>query len=109
MTLENLILEKANKVQIKRVPVLPEAGHRPSVGGKFLFSGRRKLYIRGVTYGPFHPDSQGCEYHDPDTVERDFSQMEANGVNAVRTYTPPPVWLLDIAQQHGIWVMVGIA
>jgi GT2 family glycosyltransferase len=29
-------------------------------------------------------------------------------VNAVRTYTVPPLWLLDIARQHGLWVMVGL-
>ncbi len=109
MTLETLILEKAKKIPIKRAPVLKKSDPRPSVGGKFLFSGRRKLYIRGVTYGPFHPDSQGCEYRDPDMVERDFSQMAANGINSVRTYTLPPVWLLDIAKRHGILVMVGIA
>ena len=34
--------------------------------------------------------------------------MAANGVNAVRTYTVPPGWLLDIAQRHGLWVMVGL-
>jgi GT2 family glycosyltransferase len=34
--------------------------------------------------------------------------MAANGINAVRTYTVPPSWLLDAAQRHGLWVMVGI-
>ena len=34
--------------------------------------------------------------------------MAANGVNAVRTYTVPPRWLLDLAHEHGLWVMVGL-
>jgi GT2 family glycosyltransferase len=34
--------------------------------------------------------------------------MAANGINAVRTYTAPPVWLLDAAQRHGLYVMVGL-
>jgi beta-galactosidase/beta-glucuronidase len=34
--------------------------------------------------------------------------MAANGVNAVRTYTVPPRWLLDAAQQFGLRVMVGL-
>jgi GT2 family glycosyltransferase len=34
--------------------------------------------------------------------------MAANGINAVRTYTVPPVWLLDAAQRHGLYVMVGL-
>src|ERR687883_756603 len=53
-------------------------------------------------------DADGTEYHSPDVVERDFAQMAANGVNAVRTYTVPPRWLLDAAQRHGLRVMVGL-
>src|SRR5213595_1906452 len=34
--------------------------------------------------------------------------MSANGVNAVRTYTPPPRWLLDAAQRHGLRIMAGL-
>jgi O-antigen biosynthesis protein len=81
---------------------------RPHVAGKFIQVGDRKLYIRGVTYGTFRPDSDGHEFHDPDQVERDFAQMAENGINAVRTYTVPPRWLLDIAQRHSLYVMVGL-
>src|SRR5207249_402551 len=31
-----------------------------------------------------------------------------SGVNAVRTYTVPPIWLVDLAQQHGLLVLVGL-
>ena len=34
--------------------------------------------------------------------------MEA-GANALRTYVPPPLWLLDLAQRCGLNVMVGLA
>src|SRR6266545_3919819 len=34
--------------------------------------------------------------------------MRANGINAVRTYTVPPLWLLDIAKWNGLYVMVGL-
>jgi glycosyltransferase involved in cell wall biosynthesis len=34
--------------------------------------------------------------------------MSANGITAVRTYTEPPRWLLDIALQYGLRVMAGI-
>jgi len=90
----------------KQVPI--EEGVRATVRGKFLYVGEEKFYIRGVTYGPFHPDEQGCEYHDPETVDRDFSLMAKNGINAVRTYTVPPRWLLDIAQKYNLRVMVGL-
>ena len=76
--------------------------------GKFIFGGGEKLYIRGVTYGPFRPNDHGGEYRDPSMVARDFAQMAANGVNAVRTYTVPPHWFLDIAEQNGLRVMIGL-
>jgi GT2 family glycosyltransferase len=91
-------------------PVLAsvKTSKRPCVQGKFIFCGSEKLYIRGVTYGPFRPEADGSEYHSPDMVERDFAEMAANGLNAVRTYTVPPRWLLDAAQRHGLRVMVGL-
>src|SRR5258708_2304132 len=82
---------------------------RPRVQGKFLFAGTEKLYIRGVTYGTFRPDADGNEYPAREVVERDFAQMAANGINSVRTYTPPPLWLLDAAHRHGLRIMVGLA
>lgn len=90
----------------KSIPVLE--GVRPTVQGKFIFVGDEKFYIRGVTYGPFRPDDSGCEYHDVETVEKDFMQMAENNINAVRTYTVPPRWLLDVAQRCGLRVMIGL-
>jgi GT2 family glycosyltransferase len=81
---------------------------RPRVEGKFLYVGDKKLWLRGVTYGTFRPTADSCEYHSPDVVEHDFAQMVAHGVNAIRTYTIPPRWFLDAAQQHGLYVMVGL-
>jgi glycosyltransferase involved in cell wall biosynthesis len=34
--------------------------------------------------------------------------MRASGINAVRTYTLPPRWLLDVAQEQGLRVLVGV-
>src|SRR6185437_14630526 len=89
---------------------LPRPSPRPCVRGKFLFVGEEKVYVRGVTYGAFTPDASGNEYHDLATVERDFAQMAANGINAVRIpHTTPPRALLDIASRYGLWVMVGLS
>ncbi len=84
------------------------ASLRPRVGGKFLYVGDEKLWIRGVTYGAFRPDVDGAEYHDLQAVERDFDQIAAVGLNTIRTYTVPPRWLLDSAQRRGLRVMVGL-
>ncbi|AFZ29511.1 glycosyl transferase family 2 [Gloeocapsa sp. PCC 7428] len=81
---------------------------RPQVRGKFLFIGEEKLYICGVTYGTFRPDKNGNDYPHPLKVESDFATMAAKGINAVRTYTVPPRWLLDVAAKYGLRVMVGL-
>ena len=81
---------------------------RPEVAGKFLYVGQEKLWVRGVTYGAFRPDARGNEYHDLNIIRRDFAQMAASGLNAVRIpHTMPPRSLLDAAQEHGLRVMVG--
>ena len=81
---------------------------RPDVRGKFLWIGQKKFYVRGVTYGPFQPDKSGDTYPAPEKVERDFNLMAAHGINAIRTYNAPPRWLLDLAQQSGLRVLVGL-
>src|SRR6267143_176140 len=78
---------------------------RPSVQGKFIFLGQQKLYLRGVTYGTFRPDSQGDEFPSPEMVRQDFAQMAEHHINMVRVYTRPPRWLLDEAQRHGLRIM----
>ena len=86
---------------------LPTA--RPAAVGKFLCADGRKLYVRGVTYGTFAPDADGEQFPPPQTVEADFQMMARTGINAVRTYTAPPRWLLDLAERSGLRVMVGLA
>ena len=81
---------------------------RPTARGKFVFAGDEKFFVRGVTYGTFRPNDDGEPYPRPQVVEQDFALMEANGINAIRTYTVPPRWLLDAAQRHGLRVMVGL-
>ena len=88
----------------------PPALPRPRARGKFLFVGDQKLYVRGVTYGAFAPAPDGREYLDLAMVERDFAAMADNGITAVRIpHTMPPRTLLDVAQRHGLRVMVGLS
>src|SRR5438093_73788 len=79
---------------------------RPFVKGKFLFADDRKLYVKGVTYGPLASDGDG--FHDPARVVADLDRIASIGANAVRTYTVPPPWLLDGAAERGLRVMVGV-
>jgi len=91
------------------LPNATASWERPRAGGKFLFADGDKLHVKGVTYGTFRAGEDRVEFPPPAMVERDFRLMAAHGVNAVRTYTPPPRWLLDRAWQQGLRVMVGLA
>src|SRR5881397_2066425 len=88
--------------ELDRSPVLIQ--QRPVVYGKFIHADGRKFYPAGVTYGPFRPDGNGCTYNNPDVARRDFAAMAAHGINCIRTYTCPPRWILDVAQQQGLRV-----
>jgi GT2 family glycosyltransferase len=81
---------------------------RPQIRGKFIYAGDEKLYLCGVTYGTFRPDDRGDEFPAAEVVERDFEVMQANCVNAVRTYTAPPARVLDAAECQGLRVLVGL-
>jgi len=81
---------------------------RVEARGKFFFANGKKLYLRGVTYGTFRPQADGTMFPDPKTVEADFRAMAAAHVNAIRTYTVPPAWLLDLAVSFDLYVLVGI-
>ena len=85
-----------------------QASCRPRAHGKFLYRGDEKLYLRGVTYGSFRSREDGNEFPYPERVRSDFEQMRLAGINAVRTYTAPPRWLLDLAQAEGLLVLAGL-
>jgi hypothetical protein len=76
--------------------------------GKYLFEGAEKFYVRGVSYGPFAPNSRGEEYPEPERAAADFALMRRLGANLVRLYVPPPLWMVEEAQKAGLRLMVGI-
>ena len=81
---------------------------RISVKGKFLYQDSDKVYIKGVTYGTFAPGEDGIQFPAAEIVEKDFTMMVMHGINCVRTYTPPPAYMLDLAKELGLKVMVGL-
>ncbi len=93
---------------ICRYPSLLDADEPVRVQGKFFFAGERKQFVRGVTYGPFAPGTHGAQFPERATVQRDFALMRGAGANTVRVFTVPPVWLLDLAAEAGLKVLVGL-
>lgn len=90
------------------VPARDGALPRPRVAGKFFVAGGEKLYVKAVGYGPFRPGPDGAPFPSIERARRDFELMRELGANAFRTFTPPPAWLLDLAAEHGLRVLVGV-
>jgi O-antigen biosynthesis protein len=89
-------------------PSLLAVGPRPQVRGPFLFVGNHKLVVKAVTYGTFAAGDDGELFPPQATVRRDFDRIRGAGANAIRTYTPPPAFVLDEARRAGLRVLVGI-
>jgi O-antigen biosynthesis protein len=83
------------------------ASRRPHIHGRSIVIADEKLHVRGTTYGTFR-GTEGAHFPPPETVDQDFSAMADAGANALRTYVPPPIWLLDLAERHGMKVMIGL-
>ncbi|HEV2188173.1 MAG TPA: glycosyltransferase [Stellaceae bacterium] len=94
------------------VAAIPGSEPPIRVDGKFFRAGfgaqAAKHFVKGVTYGPFAPGSHGAQFPEAETVDRDFAMMLTAGINTVRVFTVPPVWLLDTAAAHGLKVLVGL-
>ncbi len=92
----------------ERAPAPALDGVPVAVGGKFFFVGDYKLYVRGVSYGPFGDAAHGFPFPDEGMVATDLRLMAELGANTLRTFTVPPRWLLDRAAEHGLRVLVTI-
>src|SRR5258708_29930602 len=79
------------------------------VDGRFLARGDERVWLRGVTYGPFAPDSHGNPFPARRTVREDLARISEVGFNAIRIYHVPPPWLLEIAGETGdIGVLIDV-
>ena len=75
---------------------------------KFFLEGDRKFFVKGVTYGPFRPDSEGHYFGPRAQAERDLAQMREIGLNVVRIYHAPPRWFLDACAAAGMRVLITL-
>jgi glycosyltransferase involved in cell wall biosynthesis len=82
--------------------------NRLTVRAKYLYDGEQKFFARGVSYGPFPPNSRDERYPEPERTDADFALMRSIGVNLVRTYVPPPPWMFELAARHELRLMVGM-
>ncbi|HEY7321091.1 MAG TPA: glycosyltransferase [Candidatus Binatia bacterium] len=99
----------------KAVPLFIEPRSTPlnvsekvALQGRFFVLNDEKFFLKGVTYGPFSPSPEGIPFPEATRVEADFALMTELGANCLRTFTPPPDWLLDLAANYGLRVIIGI-
>jgi hypothetical protein len=89
------------------LPDRTTGGGGPQVDGKFLRVDGERFYVRGVTYGTFAETELGL-FPGLKRVEEDFAAMAAVGINTVRTYTVPGLEILDIAEEAGLKLLMGV-
>jgi glycosyltransferase involved in cell wall biosynthesis len=81
---------------------------RVTVDGKFFRLGERKFFLKGVSYGPFSPDSPTPHFASPARTTLDFAQIRGLQANVLRVYHVPPRWFLDLAAEFELRVLVDI-
>ena len=78
------------------------------VRAKFFFDGDEKFFLKGVTYGPFAPDAEGCFVGAPAQARCDLGMIQGLGINLVRLYHVPPAWFLDLCREYRIRALISI-
>ena len=61
-----------------------------------------------MTYGSFATRVDREAFPSSDRVRRDFAMMAAAGLNTVRTYSAPPADVLELAEEVGLRLLVGV-
>ena len=76
-------------------------------GKQFSLDGER-FRFQGVTYGTFGQREDGSLFPDREQVKRDFCAMHEAGFTVVRTYTPPPDDVIELAADWGLKLFAGV-
>ena len=81
---------------------------RVTVDGKFFRRGAEKLFLKGVSYGPFAPGKDGQPFASSEQTIADFALIKELGANLLRIYNVPPRWFLDLAAQSDLLLFIDI-
>ncbi|MDB6005910.1 MAG: glycosyl transferase family 2, partial [Prosthecobacter sp.] len=88
-------------------PVIHAA--RVVTAGKFLqLADGAAHFVRGVSYGPFKPNSRGEPFPEDEQLATDLRHMVTLGLNTVRLYELPTAAVLREVEALGLRLMVGI-
>ncbi|MEZ5386249.1 MAG: glycosyltransferase [Prosthecobacter sp.] len=82
---------------------------RIAVAGKYLEeSGGQSFFMRGISYGPFKPNSRGEAFPEDARLATDLRHIASLGFNTVRIYDLPTPALLREVKACGLRLLVGI-
>ena len=91
-------------------PRAPSAHWRERVraAGKLFSLAANPWLVKGLTYGPFQPNSAGEFLPERARLAADFARIRGMGANAFRVYHVPSPEVLDEALRHDLRVMVDV-
>jgi O-antigen biosynthesis protein len=78
------------------------------VDGKHFAVGEARFQLHGVTYGTFAPREDGARFPAREAIKRDFAAIAEAGFTTVRTYTPPPDDLIELAADWNLRLLAGV-
>jgi len=91
-------------------PIASQACRLPVVtAGKFFRCDGEKMVLRGISYGPFRPNSRGESFPEDDQLAADLTHIYQLGFNTLRIYGEPSACLLRKVGELGLRLIVGIA
>ncbi len=91
-------------------PIMPASGGpRLMTAGKYLRPGDdRSFFMRGISYGPFKPNSRDEPFPEDARLSADLRHITALGFNTVRIYDLPTATLLREVAALGLRLIVGV-
>jgi GT2 family glycosyltransferase len=100
-------LAQTAPLNIESDAVVPQFD-RIRVHGKGFRQGASAWYVKGLTYGPFAPNSRGAFLPERWRMLEDFAQIRRLGANSIRLYHPPTVQVLDDALENDLHVLIDV-
>jgi GT2 family glycosyltransferase len=100
-------LSQSTPLNIESTTGLPKSD-RICVHGKGFRQGTDTWYVKGLTYGPFAPNSRGAFLPERWRMLEDFAQIRRLGANAIRLYHPPTIQVLDDALENDLRVLIDV-
>lgn len=77
--------------------------------GKFLqLASGASFFMRGVSYGPFKPNSRSEPFPEDERLVADLRHIASLGFNTLRIYELPTTAVLREVEALGLWLVVGI-